>query len=34
MKKIVEDSLKQTIQYDEGKDRLKDSNLSLSERQH
>ena len=26
----MEDSLKQTIQYDEGKDRLKDSFLSLS----
>lgn len=34
LKKIVEDSLKQAIQYDEVKDRLKDSNLSLSERQH
>ena len=30
LKKIVEDSLKQAIQYDEVKDRLKDSNLSLS----
>lgn len=30
----MEDSLKRTIQYDEGKDRLKDSNLSLSGRHH
>ena len=30
LKKIVEDSLKQAIQYDEVKDRLKDSFLSLS----
>ena len=30
LKKIVEDSLKQAIQYDEGKERLKDSFLSLS----